>query len=234
MKPLPHPPAHIRYTQTRVAQADPAALREQRVFTGLDGDARADVFRRLRADVLRPLRAQGWNSLAVTSPGAGAGKTFVALNLAIALALEAHQSVLLIDADFRRPQVAQRLGLPAGPGLADCLEEGVPLDAALVNPGLERLVVLPGRPVQDRASELAASPQMVALAREAKARYAARLIVFDLPPLSVADDALSLLSLADAALLVVEDQADRPEQVQAALRALEHVNLLGLVLNKSK
>lgn len=208
-------------------------MQEQRIFTGLDGDIRADVFRRLRADVLRPLRAQGWNSLAVTSPAPGAGKTFVAVNLAIALALEAHQSVLLIDADFRQPQVAERLGLPEGPCLADCLQEGVPFATALVNPGLERLVVLPGRPVRERASELAASPQMAALAREAKARYAARLVIFDLPPLSVADDALSLLGLADAALLVVEDQADRPDQVQDALRALEHVNLLGLVLNKS-
>lgn len=224
----------IRYTQTRTVILDPEVLRDNRIVMGLYNDHRADVFRVLRTNVLRQLRKNNWNSFAVTSATPGAGKTFVSLNLAIAIALEGNQSVLLVDADFRRPLLARYLGLPVEAGLVDYLEGGTALESILINPGIPRLVVLPGRDSPVNSSELISSPRMSALIHEMKARYESRIIIYDIPPLFVADDALLLMPRVEGVLLVVEDSRNTAEELEGSIHLLEHTNLLGLVLNKSR
>ncbi|SMF97644.1 capsular exopolysaccharide family [Methylomagnum ishizawai] len=224
----------IRYTRTKTVPVNYDALREHRIVMGTYNEPRADIFRILRTHILRQLRENGWNSLAIASATPAAGKTFVAVNLAIAMALEANQSVLLVDADFRRPKVAEYLGMTVESGIVDHLESRVALENILVNPGFERLVVLPGREAREGCSELASSPEMAELIGELKTRYPARMIIFDVPPLFVADDALSLIAQVDGAVLVVEDEENTPGEIQHALHILEQTNLLGLVLNKSR
>jgi protein-tyrosine kinase len=75
---------------------------------------------------------------------------------------------------------------------------------------------------------------MLNLIKEIKSRYKSGIIIFDLPPLFAADDALLLLSHVDAALLVVEDGKNTSDELQKAMYILEETNLLGLVLNKSR
>jgi capsular exopolysaccharide synthesis family protein len=147
--------------------------------------------------------------------------------------MEGNQSVLLVDADLRRPSVAQYLGLQWEFGLVDCLKGDVSLEDTLINPGTERLVVLPGNNSNNNFSELISSRKMANLIKEIKSRYESRIIIFDLPPLFVADDALVLMSYVDAALLVVEDGKNTSEELQHSMFILEQTNLLGLVLNKS-
>jgi protein-tyrosine kinase len=224
----------IRYTKTRTVDIDPERLRENRVVMGLYHDYRADIFRVLRTNVLRQLRENDWNSFAVTSATPGAGKTFVSVNLGIAIALESNQSVLIVDADFRRPLVGHYLGIKAEFGLADCLTGRTSLEDCLINPGFNRLVVLPGRESSRNASELASSPKMAKLIQEIRSRYQSRIIIFDIPPLFVADDALLLLPHVDGALLVAEDEKNTPEELQHSIHVLEQTNLLGLILNKSR
>jgi protein-tyrosine kinase len=223
----------IRYTKTQTLAIDQNVLRNNRVIMGLHNDPRANLFRILRTNVLKQLRENNWNSFAITSAMPDAGKTLVSVNLAIAIAMEGNQSVLLVDADLRRPSVSQYLGIRNELGLVDCLKSNVPLADVLVNPGIDRLVVLPGKNSHANSSELISSRKMLSLIQEIKSRYKSRIIIFDLPPLFAADDAMVLMSYADAALLVVEDGKNTPDELQHSMSILEQTNLLGLVLNKS-
>lgn len=229
-----HPLGSIRYTKTHSVLIDQDVLRNNRVIMGLYNDPRANLFRVLRTNVLKQLRENNWNSFAITSATPDAGKSLISVNLAIAIAMEGNQSVLLVDADLKRPSVSQYLGLQCKSGLVDCLKSDVPLEDVLVNPGIERLVVLPGKNSCNNSSELISSRKMVSLIEEIKSRYQSRIIIFDLPPLFAADDAMVLLSYADAALLVVEDGKNTSDELQHSMYILEQTNLLGLVLNKSR
>ncbi|MDD5580541.1 MAG: CpsD/CapB family tyrosine-protein kinase [Methylobacter sp.] len=229
-----HPLDSIKYTKTQKVIIEPDVLRNNRVIMGLYNDPRADIFRVLRTNVLRQLRENNWSSFAITSATPGAGKTFICVNLAIAIAMEGNQSVLIVDADFRRPSVSQYLGLQCELGLVDYLKGNISLEDTLINPGIERLVILPGKNSNTNSSELISSRKMINLIKEIKSRYESRIIIFDLPPLFVGDEALLFMPYVDAALLVVEDGKNTPDELQHSMSILEQTNLLGLILNKSR
>jgi protein-tyrosine kinase len=224
----------IRYTKTRVMSLDSDVLQENRIIMGLYNDQRADLFRVLRTNILKQLRENNWNSFFVTSAAPGAGKSWVATNLAIAIALEGNQTVLLVDADLRRPTVCRQLGLQCKFGLIDFLSGVVNLEHILVHPRIENLVVLPGKEATINYSELISSPKMTNFIKEVKSRYESRIIIFDIPPLFVADDALLYMSYCDAALFVVEDEQNTADELQHSMQILEETNLLGLVVNKTR
>jgi protein-tyrosine kinase len=224
----------IRYPHIQTDAINPDVLQNNRIIMGIDDDPRADIFRVLRTNVLRQLRQNNWNSFAITSATPGAGKTFISVNLAIAIAMEEDQNVLLVDADIKRPGVGQQLGLRFDFGLVDCLTSDLSLYETCINPGIERLVVLPGRNSNKNSSELISSRRMLDLIKEIKSRYASGIIIFDLPPLFAADNALLLMPHVDAALLVVEDGKNSFDELQQSMYILEDTNLLGLVLNKSR
>jgi ATPases involved in chromosome partitioning len=227
------PANSIGYPKIQTGGVDSDARLNNRVIMGVDDDPRANIFRVLRTNVLRQLRQNSWNSFAVTSATPGAGKTFISVNLAIAIAMEEDRNVLLVDCDLKWPSVGQRLGLRFDFGLIDCLTSDRSLYEVCINPGIDRLVVLPGRDSANNASELISSRKMLNLMKEIQSRYKSGIIIFDLPPLFAADDALLLMSYVDAALLVVEDGKNTTEELQKAMYILEETNLLGLVLNKS-
>lgn len=229
-----HAFSSIQYTRTRRVAAGTDVMRERRLIMGLKNDPHADVFRLLRTQVLKQLRDNNWSSLAIVAPTAECGKTFVTANLAIALAMEVNQTVLVVDADLRNPQVAWYFGVDAEKGLLDYLHDDIPVEDLLINPGFERLVVLPGRHTSSVSSELLSLPKMTALVDELKNRYASRIVLFDLPPLLSSDDALLFMPHFDSALLVVEDGKTTPDEVQRSLAILEETNLAGTVLNKVK
>ena len=223
----------IQYTKTQTVFLDPNILRNNRVIIGDNNDPRADIFRVLRTKVLKRLRDNNWNSFAITSATPDAGKTFISVNLAIAIAMEGNQSVLIVDADLKRPSVANCIGLDFEFGLNDYLERDVSIENILINPGIERLVVIPGRKSNDNSSELIAARKMSNLIKEIKSRYESRIIIFDLPPLFAADDALLFMQHVDATLLVVEDGKNSSDELQHSMSILEQRDLLGLVVNKA-
>lgn len=225
-------PTRIHYTQTRRAQVPEAELEERRLFAALPHDRRAEPYRQLRTQVLKKMRDNGWQTIAITSPNPDAGKTLTAVNLAISLSQEVNQTVLLVDLDLRNPSVAQTLGIDPGPGIIAHLEHQAPVADTLVNPGFERLVVLPGTTGSAFRSELLSSPEMKQLLEDLTSRYESRIILFDLPALLADDDALVFAPYVDATLLVVEDGATPRAEVERTLALLEGVNLLGTILNK--
>ena len=224
----------IQYTHTKVARSSSELLRQRRTIMGLKNDPHIDIFRHLRTKVLRKLRENKWNSLAITSATPDSGKSFVTANLAIALAMEVNQTVLVVDADLRNPNVAWFFGLDVEKGLLDYLSEDIPLSSILINPGFQRLVVLPGEGFTTHSSELRSSPKMVNLVNELKFKYDSRIILFDMPPLLTSDDTLLFMPNFDAALLIVEDGKTTAEDIRRSLQILEETELMGIVLNKSQ
>lgn len=223
----------INYSTTRVVAIDDAVLKRNLLVAGFEGNEAATAYKILRTQVEQRLAAQGWNALAVTSPGAGQGKTLTAINLAIALAREIHRTVLLVDLDLRNPSVHLRFELAAPRGLVDYLTSDTPLSEILLNPGIDRLVLLPAGRTMANSSELLASPKMRRLVEELKTRYPSRIIVFDLPPLLSADDALAFSPYVDTTLLVIEDGRTSKDELVRAVEMLQGVHLLGTVLNKA-
>jgi protein-tyrosine kinase len=228
-------PAEINYTQTRRVTVYPGWLRQNRVILGDSSDEYARAYKVLRTQVSQRMRSQGWRTLAVTSPGQGDGKTLTAINLAISLALEANQTVLLVDADIRHPSVHTYFGFEAQQGLRDHLQEGTPIEQLLVHPEIRRLVILPGGAPQENSSELLSSPMMLRFVQEVKRRYPSRLVIFDLPPVLTADDVLAFAPYLDASLLVIEDGKTLRDDATRAAELLQSANqnLIGTVLNKA-
>lgn len=229
-----HALSAITYTQTPSISASAELMRERRLVMGLKNYPHAGVFRLLRTNLLMQMREKNWNSIAVVAPTPECGKTFLTANLAIALAMEVNQTVLIVDADLHNPQLGWYFGLDAEKGLLDYLQGDTPVEDLLVNPGFERLVLLPSRPAASASSELLSLPKMAALVEEIKTRYASRIVLFDLPPLLSSDDALLFMPHFDAALLVVEDGKTTPDEVRRSLAILDQTNLAGTVLNKAK
>jgi protein-tyrosine kinase len=221
------------YVSTRQIKPQDETLKAKRIIAPFRKDKRSVAFQILRAQILKTLRNKGWRSIAITSSKAGEGKSLVATNLAISMSMEFNQTVLLVDADLRRPVIADLLGIEVEHGLGDYLEKNVPLSDILVNPGMERLVVLPSKGDYANASELLSGPRMQQLAEELKTRYSDRVIVYDLPPLLVGDDALVCLPYADSVVLVVGDGQSSKDEVLQSRHLLEGHNILGVVLNKS-
>jgi protein-tyrosine kinase len=230
-----HPAAPpIVYTSTKTVEVTDDTMRAQRLITGFEGGAFVDAYKMLRTQVVQQCRQKGWNVLGVTSPTPHAGKTLTAVNLSLALAMDLAHTVLLVDADMRRPGVHQAFGMESCPGLTEYLFDEIPLEQLLVHPGIGRFVFLPGgRPITN-SSEALASPRMGALVEELKHRYPARLLVFDLPPLLSRADVLGFVPHIDALLLVVEEGRTGSSDVARAMTALKgSVPVLGGVLNMS-
>lgn len=230
---LPVPLENIEYKQTATILTSPDELSDRRVVAGLKNDSRSTPFRMLRAQVLHQLRENNWNSLAINAATQGAGKSLVAANLAVSMSLEVNQTVLLVDLDLRRPSIHKYFGFEPQYGLLDYLVHDVPLTDILVNPDIERLVLLPGKGMTDEASEILSAPKMLQLVQELKNRYESRIVIYDLPPLLSVDDAWVFLPHVDAGLLVVENGKNTEDEIQKSMRILEGTNFIGAVLNKS-
>lgn len=227
-------PETINYTATRQVDLSDKQLRENRIVSAFDSDPDAEIFRQLRTQVLQKLRANEWQTVAVTSPNENAGKTLTAVNLAIALSKEVNQTVLLVDLDLRKPSVLDALGISTEKGLVDHLKGEASVAELMVNPGFERLVILPGKADPTYSSEILASPAMKRLMEDLTSRYKSRIIIFDMPALQVTDDALTFIPYVDSALLVVEDGMTAPDDIERCMELLQGTNFLGSVLNKAQ
>jgi capsular exopolysaccharide synthesis family protein len=180
-------------------------------------------------------------SLLVASAVPGEGKTTVALNLAIAEAIAGNPKVLLLEADFRRPALAERLRIQSRPGIAEVLSRNVSLDAAL------QYVHVPGAASRDgetptfavltaglprtNPTELVESVAMVELLATLSERF--DLIVLDSPPMSVMPDAIPLTRLVSGVVIVSRLRVttrDAAHRLRDQLRKLQ-AHTLGVIAN---
>ncbi|WFE65657.1 polysaccharide biosynthesis tyrosine autokinase [Micromonospora sp. WMMD714] len=212
---------------------DVAAKAKPLIVGEASTSARAEAVRKLRTnlrfvDVHEPARV-----IAVTSALQGEGKTTLSCNLAIALA-EAGWRVLLVDADLRRPKVADYLGIDGGIGLTDVLVGDVQVGDVVQRWGDKSLLVLPSGSTPPNPSELLGAKAMADLLLAL--RESADIVVIDTAPLLAVTDGVVVAVQADGALLVTQQGRTSRAQVAAAARSLHSVSvrLLGCVLNMAK
>jgi protein-tyrosine kinase len=223
----------IRYQQSRQVELNPKTLLENRIVAAFDNDPRGEHYRQLRTQILKQFKQNNWRTLAITSAHQGAGKTLTAINIAIAIAKEVNQTVLLVDLDFKVPSLVEVLDLEVEAGFVDYLNGEVAMNDVMINPGLDRLTLLPALPVAGPTSEILSSPKMKATLKELVDRYPERLIIFDLPPLLRDDDALVFTPYVDATLLVVEQGVTLPYEVERCTQLLHGTSIIGTVFNKA-
>ena len=227
-------PQHVEYTETKVVQCSQKHLRENRIIAGMGQNEYWDAYRILRTQVLQILRARRWSTLGITSPTPGNGKSLTAINLAISLAKEVNHTVLLVDFDLRRPSIHKYFGYDPEYGVGDYILNDIPINEILFSPSIARLTVLPGYQAIADSSEMITTPKMLKLMEELKTRYPKRLVIYDLPPLLVNDDALAFSPNVDAMLLVLEEGQTQKQELVRCLEILSEVNVIGTVLNKAK
>jgi len=174
------------------------------------------------------------NRVMVTSALPGEGKTFVAINLALSIALEIDSTVLLVDADVANPTVAEVMNLPREKGLMDLLTSDR-LDVAdvLLRTNVDKLSLIPAGTPHRRATEMLASQAMANLVAEMASRYPDRILVFDSPPLLVTTEARVLASHMGQIIMVVESDRTSQTAVMRALETVESCPMVLMVLNKA-
>jgi succinoglycan biosynthesis transport protein ExoP len=195
----------------------------------------AESFRGTLASILRnQTNGKAERTILITSPGPGEGKTTVVQNLGIALA-ETGRKVLLVDADFRRPHLHHRFGLPNDWSLVDLLTQKVPVadyspERLAVSTGYPGLSLLPNRATQENVAKLLYSPRLRAIFEALTEGY--DMVLVDAPPILHLADARIIAPLTDALILVFRSGVtDRECAVEAYQRIREDgLYLLGTVL----
>ncbi len=220
---------------TRTIAIDPRVLRSNGILTPeVEGPA-GHAFKMLRTQVLQRMHQRQWTTLAVISPTPQDGKTFTAINLTIAIASDTKHSTLLVDLDLRNPSIHKRFGFEPEVGVEQCLRNEVEVSSALVNPvGYAKVVLLPARDRVPNSSDLLSSDQTRATIRELKNRYPNRIVIFDLPPMLGADDALAFAPHVDATLVVIGEERTRKPDVMRCFELMQDLPILGTVLNGSR
>ena len=211
-----------------------AELKEKRIVANDNAHLAGHAYRMLRTQVLQRARSHGLTTLGVVSAINGEGKTLTAINLALSLAAEPNQTVLLLDLDLRRPTVARTLGLAAERGLESWFGGDEPTRNVCYGiEGVERLHVLPTMTPVVGSSEVLAGVATRRLFNELKGRDPGRLLIVDLPPVLLSDDALTIAPLLDAVVLVVNERRTKREDVIRVVELLGNTRIVGTVLNRS-
>lgn len=210
-------------------------LEQQRILSAGAGGAVGGPYKMLRTQILRRMDQLAVNTLAVLSPTAGAGKTLTAINLAIAIAAEKGRTVLLVDFDLRNPSIHHRFGFQPQLGVEECLISGQAVQEAMVKlRGYDRLTILPASGRVENSSELLSDQRAATLIAEMRARYANRILIFDVPPVLQADDALAFMKHVQAGIVVVNEGNTKREDVTRTMELLHDTKIVGTVLNGAR
>jgi len=174
------------------------------------------------------------NLIMVTSALPAEGKSFTAINLAISIAMELDNTVVLVDADVARPSVLNMLGLPPAEGLLDVVTaNSLDISGVLLRTNIEKLSILPSGTQHPRATELLASEAMIRLLDDMAQRYPDRIIIFDSPPLLATTEARTLATHMGQIVVVVQAGETSQAAVKEALSTIEACPLKMMVLNQA-
>lgn len=222
-------------TQIRDVHLDAAHLEAARIVAHGASSQHGRYYDMLRTQVLQEMDKKSWQFLAVTSPTAGCGKTVTACNLAVSIARLPERSVLLVDLDLRKPMVADYLGVRGTGGVLSVLEGRGTLSSAIVqaNIGPNSLLVLPGSVSSAGSSEWMASQTMSTLLQTIKRDFRSHIVIFDLPPILLGDDVISILPRTDAALLVAGVGSTSVSDIKECQKHLQRTPVVRVVVNKA-
>jgi capsular exopolysaccharide synthesis family protein len=194
--------------------------------------AAAEAFRTLRTNLMFSSVERPIQTLLVTSPVDGEGKSDAVANLAVTFAQGGNKTIL-VDADLRRPSQHTIWGVKNRGLTTMMLEDAALASPPLVESGIENLLLLPAGEETPNPADLLSSKRMSEVIGVLKAR--ANYILFDSPPVLAATDAALLGIKLDGVLLVVKSGQSRRDQTASAREALEqvHVRVVGAVLTNA-
>jgi protein-tyrosine kinase len=221
--------------QPRNLQLNPAHLETTRIVAqGGNDDPHGRYFDMLRTQVLQEMDQNGWQFLAVTSATAGCGKTVTACNLAMSIARLAGRSVLLVDLDLRKPRISEYLGLNSKVGVLSVLDNRTVLSDAVVEASVahSKLLVLPGEVCKRGSAEWMASQAMGTLLQTIKREHRSRIVIFDMPPLLIGDDVISILPQMEAVLLIAGVGSSSIADIKECRKHLANTPVVRVVVNR--
>jgi len=169
----------------------------------------------------------------VTSARPGEGKTFTALNLALAFASERNVKALLVDVDTQHPTLPKILGVRADRGIVDVLAGSLGLAEVLVQTNIPNLMILPAGRGGPHVPELLSSREMSSLLDELTQQLSDFYLIMDTPPCMASSDAAALAPLVGQIVFVVEAHNTQQGEIEAALSTLSGCPRISLLLNKS-
>lgn len=211
----------------------PDDARARRLFAFDTRDLRSRPFNLLRSRLLKIVQSENWRVFGVSSAQPGAGKSFIASNLAAALARTPDQEVYLFDLDLRRGSLAGYFGIDVEMGLEQYLAGDIPdLLPIARRIGDEPLVVSPCRPSRRPSAELIGGRPMKRLAEAMRELRGSAVCICDLPPVFASDDASEASAVLDAYFLVIEEGVTTKQQVRDAVNLMAPAICAGTILNR--
>lgn len=194
----------------------------------------APAFDVVRTKVLHQMKQNGWKRLAITSPTAGCGKSTVALNLGFSLSRQKDRRTVLCEADLRRPSMARTLGIKNRHSFARVLTGDGSFATNALRYGNNFALSITDQAARNPAETLHGGGVPDILDR-IEAVYAPDIMIFDLPPLMVTDDALAFLVHVDCVLLIAAAELSTVSQIDSCEREIaSRSNVMGVVLNKCR
>lgn len=191
------------------------------------------AYRLLRSRTRHRILSSNWWRLAITSPGPGEGKTTTALNLALSIARENNRTVLVMDLDMRHPSALRYLGMEAPVQVSDFFAGQAAIEHVIYETTVPRLLVAGNnRPVSNASELLAVPSKLKQLLSTFRSWYRDPLILIDLPPASLTDEAVLVAPHVDALFMVVSEGRTRREVLDNALSLLGDVTIGGIILNR--
>ncbi|KQS01586.1 exopolysaccharide biosynthesis protein [Sphingomonas sp. Leaf357] len=218
---------------------DRAMLEEQGLLVpGAAIGALAEEFRQVKRQMLITARsvrredADRSRTILICSANPDEGKTYCAVNLAISMAAERDTEVLLIDADFAKPDVMNRLGVRDSAGLLDALgDQRIDVESCVVRTDIPQLSLLPAGTKTHQDTELLASGRTRELIAALLAADPRRILIFDSPPALAASPASVLAGEVGQVLVVVRADKTGESDLREAVGELDGCEQIQLILN---
>lgn len=230
-------------TQKTRAQIDRAALRAAN-FIDPDGPVTglSEEFRIVKRQLLLAARGgKGFDAvehgerILICSANPNEGKTFCAINLALSMATEKDNRVLLVDADFAKPSILARLGIEGGKGLMDALADpSIDVEDLVIETDIAGLSVLPAGAQTNQDTEYLAAARTAEVLDQLTRHDPSRIIIFDSPPALAASPASVLALHVGQAVMIVHADVTTDSALRDALSLLGGCENIQLLLNRTK
>ncbi|MDH5570818.1 MAG: XrtA-associated tyrosine autokinase [Gammaproteobacteria bacterium] len=205
------------------------------------GGEKSEEYRVIKRPILRNAFGKGavsipnGNMIMISSSLPGEGKTYTSLSLAMSISLELDTTVLLVDCDLINPSLSRLLEVDENIGLTDYLvDPAIALEDVILNTSIPQLRLIPSGARHEQSNELLTSTKMTDLIKELSERYTDRVVLFDTPPLLLANQARVMSQLMGQIIVVVEAEVTPQNIVKEAIDLLDHDKAIGIILNKTR
>jgi protein-tyrosine kinase len=232
-RPTPQQAVTGSWEDIPLGQWDRAHLAKNRVVA-FGGGVEANAVDMLRTRVVQLMRQNGWKRVAVTSPDKSAGKSTTCCNLLASLSRQTDRRTILFDLDLRRPALANILGHKGEVSFSSVLTGEVPFAKQAVRFSEMAAVAMNYR-AERNPSELLLSDKTAQVLAQIEKTYQPDIMIFDMPPMLMTDDALAFLKNVDCAIVVAGAESTTIDQIDICEKEIAaQTNVLGVVLNKCR